>query len=312
MKLFFSRRLFTLAVLAATLTAARGTASAQEPATSPAPPASPAPAASPTLIDMQYDGKTHVTLAPYLWAPSVGGSFQYTIPTLRFRRAPHGGVTQTSATIGPSDYLPKLNSAAMFFTDVRKGNLDVFGDVIYVNASMSGSTSTVISGPRGRIQIPVTLDTNAHLSTAIWEIAAGYTVAHGHNADLSLFTGLREFPTNLTFDYNFTIVGKRRILTPSGSATTSSYLSDLIVGMRGKLFFGDGHLFVPYYADYGNAINMTPNETWQAYGGAGYAFNHGQTLVALWRALNYNTFSPGSHVQRAALYGPLLGYTFQL
>lgn len=308
MKPFFSRRLFTLAILVTALAAARGTASAQEPEASP-PPASPAPAASPTFVDMQYDGKTHVTLAPYIWLPNVGGSFQYSVPVVR------GGpkaVGQGSFSIGPTNYLPKLNSAAMFFTDVRKGDVDVFGDVIYVNASMSSTGSAVFVGPRQRLHIPITLNTNAHISTAIWEAAVGYSVAHGHNADLSFFTGVRSFPTNLTFDYNATIVGRRRVISPSGSIAASDYLSDLLVGMRGKVFFGDGHLFVPYYADYGIGISTVPQESWQAYGGVGYAFNHGQTFVATYRTLNYNTFPPNVHTQRITMAGPLLGYTFQL
>jgi hypothetical protein len=305
-------RYSTLLPILAVIVAAPIAARAQEPEASPAPqatPMAPAPASSPTFMDKQYDGNLHVTLAPYIWLPNIGGTFQYSIPTLPNR--PHN-IIESSVSIGPADYLPKLNTAAMFFTDARKGDVDVFADVIYLNASMTSTQSGVIAGPRGRIQIPVTLDTNAHLSTAIWEIAGGYTLAHGHNADVSLFAGLREFPTNLTFDYNATIATRRRIIMPSGTITASDYLSDLIVGMRGRAFFGDGHLFVPYYADYGTSVNTVPNQTWQAYGGFGYAFNHGQTFVALYRALNFNGFSPVDHVQRMTLAGPLLGYTFQL
>ncbi|MBV8067002.1 MAG: hypothetical protein JO113_03415 [Candidatus Eremiobacteraeota bacterium] len=260
-------------------------------------------------MDRQYDGQLHVTLAPYLWLTNVGGAFQYSIPTLPHRPK---NIIESSINIGPNDYLPKLNSAAMFFTDARKGDVDVFADVIYVNASASSTVSTTFAGPRGRLQIPITLDTNAHLSTAIWEVAAGYSIAHGHNADLSLFSGLREFPTNVTFDYNATIVGRRGVIAPSGSIAHSDYLSDLIVGLRGRAFFGDNHFFLPYYADYGSSINSIPNQSWQAYGGFGYAFNHGQTLVAVYRALNFNGFTPVDHVQRLTLAGPLFGYTFQL
>ncbi len=65
----------------------------------------------------------------------------------------------------------------------------------------------------------------------------------------------------------------------------------------------------PGYDDFGfGAID----QTWEAYTGAGYAFNHGQTLLVAWRALNYNAFPPGFHVQKLTLGGPLLGYTFNL
>ncbi len=95
-------------------------------------PATPAPAASPTFMDREYDGRLHILAAPYLWAPTVGGTFQFTIPSLPRRS---GGTRQTSAQVPPVTYLPKLNSAAMFAFDARKGGIDIFGDYIYVNAS---------------------------------------------------------------------------------------------------------------------------------------------------------------------------------
>jgi hypothetical protein len=291
--------LLTCGVLGAT-----GVASAQE---TPAP-ATPAPVASPTLMDMEFDGRTHIIAAPYVWAPTVGGSFQFNIPKLPRRQ---GGVVQGSAQVGPSGYLPKVNSALMFAFDVRKGGIDLFGDYIYLNATVSGSTSATLSGPLGKFHVPVSLSTTARLRESIWEAAAGFTVARGHDANLDLFAGMREYPLSLTFGYNATI-GRRRPFTRSGSIQTGDIAQDVIFGLRGKAYFGDSHFFVPYYGDVGTGIGQLTNQTWQAYGGAGYAFNHGQTLVVLYRALTYESFAPISHVQKLSMYGPLLGYTFQL
>ncbi len=286
---------------------ATGIAPAQETPATPEP--TPAPAASPppTLMDVQYDGRTHVMVAPYIWGPTVKGDFQYSIPTLPRKRGVVG-ITQSSVQVGPSDYLPKINSALMLAFDARKGDVDLFGDVIYLNASTSGAFSATVSGPLGKVQVPISLNTNARLAVAIWEAAAGLTFAHGHNADLSGFVGVRDFPLSLTLDYS-AVIGKRGVIQPSGTVTTSDSSNDVIFGLRGKAFFGDGHLFVPYYADYGFG---SIDQTWEAYTGAGYAFNHGQTLLVAWRALNYNGFPPGFHVQKLTLGGPLLGYTFNL
>lgn len=280
------------------------TARAQE---SPAPTA-PAPAASPTLMDAEFDGRTHITAAPYLWAPTVGGTFQFRIPNLP-RRA--GGVAQFNAAVGPSDYLPKVNSAIMAAFDIRKGGLDLFGDYIYLNATVSGSTSATLSGPLGKVQIPVSLSTTARLRESIWEAAAGFTVARGHDANLDIITGLREYPLSLTFGFN-AVIGRRHPFARSGTIQTGDIAQDVIFGLRGKAFFGDSHLFVPYYVDVGTGIGQLGNQTWQGYSGGGYAFNHGQTLVLLYRSLNYFGFAPISHVQKLSMYGPLLGYTFQL
>jgi hypothetical protein len=275
---------------------------AQEPAASPAP----AQTTQPTLLDQQYDGQTHVMLAPYIWGPTVNANFQFTIPTLARHGAP--GLLQKTVEVGPSDYLPKLNAAAMAAFDVRKGNIDLYGDAIYLNASTTATIFTTVSGPLGKIHIPVTIDSSARLASAIYEFALGFTVARSHTADLSTFLGFRDFPIYLNVTYTAT-VGKRGILAPSGTSTPSDHTDDAVWGLRGRAFFGNGHWYVPYYGDFGGGSN---NLTWQAYGGAGYAFPHGQSFVALYRDLDYYSFPTTAHAQRINLAGPLLGYTFNL
>ena len=265
--------------------------------------ATPAPEASPTFMDREYDGQLHITAAPYIWAPTVRGNFQFSIPTLP--RHP-GHLLQTSVEAGPSDYLSKVNSGAMVAFDVRKGPVDVFGDYIYANVTSNASAFTTIE--TRRLQVPVSIGISARLAARIWEAAAGYTVARGHDADLSIFLGVRQFPVNLTSGYNVTI-GKRGLIAPSGTIAASTLTNDVITGLRGKAFFGDGHFFVPYYIDVGTGDS---NQTWEGYAGAGYAFNHGQTLSFNWRSLNYFSFPPVSHVQKLTMYGPLLGYTFRI
>lgn len=267
----------------------------------------PAVTAQPSFMDRQYDGNTHVMLAPYIWAPTIGANYQFTVPRLDRGGGGAGKVVGSTVLVGPSNYLSNLNTAGMIAFDVRKGDIDVFGDAIYINASTTATVATKITGVRGHLSIPVTFNASAHVTTAIWELAAGYTIAHGHNADLSGFVGLREFPIDLNADYNATI-SKRNIITPTGTYSNTQSTNDVIVGLRGKAFFND-HFYAAYYGDVGNG---TGNRTWQAYGGAGYAFDHGQTIVALYRALDYNSFPTGAAVQKFDLYGPLLGYTFNL
>ena len=255
-------------------------------------------------MQREYDGQLHVTLAPYIWLPTVRQNLQYSIPTL----SGHGGLPiQTSVQITPTDYASKLNAAAMFAFEVRKGALDLFGDYIYTNASATAGVSTVVTGPTGHIKIPITLNTNSHLAASIWEIAAGFSLAHGNNADVNVFAGWRQFPLNLTFDYT-AVVGKRGIIAPSGTVVENPMANDVIFGLRGKAFLSD-HFYIPYYADMGvGAIN----QTWEAFGGGGYMFNHGQTIVLVYRSLNYYDFPSNSAVQKLTMSGPLLGYTFQL
>ena len=290
-----SRAASILIGLGLMLVASSGLARAQE--------ATPAPEATPTLMDREYDGQLHITAAPYIWGPTVKGSFSFTVPRLPRHS---GKVIGSTLSVGPASYLSQLNSAGMAAVDVRKGAFDVFADGIYVNATTTANVNTSI-GTR-RAQIPVSIGVSARLATSIWEAAAGYTVARGHDADLSVFMGLRQFPVNLTMGYNATI-GKRGLIAPSGTVGVSSFTSDVITGLRGKAFVGDGHFFIPYYIDVGTGNS---NQTWEGYTGAGYAFNHGQALVFDWRSLNYYAFPPISRVQKLTMYGPLLGYTFNI
>ena len=290
-------------VIALTCTAA--VARAQE---TPAP-MQPAETGTPTRMDQLYDGKPHLTLTPYIWGPTINGVFQYTVPGVH-RRGPGGGgagnAFSTNIQVGPSQYVPKINTAGMLDVNYQQGRFNLDGDALYLNTSTTATIQGSVIGPHGKLQIPITINSSARMATSIWQVAAGYTLAQGHQADLIMFAGIREFPISVTADYS-TIVGNRKFVGPSGTVDTSDNASDAIWGIKGKAFFGNDHWVVPYYFDVGQGTN---NQSWQAYGGAGYVFNHGQSILAIWRTLNYNAFPPVSHTQKLTLYGPVIGYSF--
>lgn len=267
-------------------------------------PAPPMPAASPTLMDRAYDGQLHVTLAPYIWLPTARTNLQYTIPKL-----PNGagGTFATNVQVGPSDYLANINSAAMFAFNVRQGNIELLGDYIYTNFSSNATLNSTVSGPLGKIKIPVTITTNARLASSIWELAAGLSIFHDHSADANLLVGWRQFPSTTTLSYT-AAVGTRPLLSRAGTVKISPLTNDVIFGLNGRVFAGE-HWYVPYYGDIGVGATQ---QSWEAYGGVGYAFNHGQSFVATYRTLNYNDFQGSAPIRKLSLYGPLLGYTFGL
>ena len=91
--MILTKRFVSLAAgMVLTLGGATAIGRAQETPASPEPTATPAPAASfaPTHMDVEYDGRTHIMVAPYVWGPTVKGNFQYSIPTLA-RKARGGG-----------------------------------------------------------------------------------------------------------------------------------------------------------------------------------------------------------------------------
>ena len=296
------RLISTCMLLACASLGAPGVAFAQETSQAPAP----APTTTPTIMDNAYDGRLHIGVAPYLWAPSVSAKFQFDVRDLPQHP---GGLKQFDAHVGPSDYVPKLNSALMFAFDARKGNLALFGDYLYMNATVNGSTNTTLSGPLGKLSIPVSVNTTARLRQSAWSLAAGYTVGRSHNADLTAFAGIREFPLAFTFGYDATI-GKRRPFTRSGTVFAGDIAQDAIFGVRGKAYFNRSRFFIPYYADAGTNIGHLVNQTYQAYTGGGYTFGHGQELLLLYRDAAYDGFVRTSAVQNISFYGPQISYGF--
>lgn len=96
---------------------------------------------------------------------------------------------------------------------------------------------------------------------------------------------------------------------PLGTIVNNTLTTDVIFGLQGEAFLRGDRWYVPYYLDGGfGAISST----WQAYTGAGYTFDHGQSLLFTWRTLNYYAFPPTSPVKKLTMYGPLLGYLFGL
>jgi hypothetical protein len=190
--------------------------------------------------------------------------------------------------------------------DLRKGDVDAFGDFINLNASTGTTFVSSVSGPLGKVQIPIDAGSSGHIASTIWELGAGYTLAHTHDASLEFFTGWRQAAIKGTLDWNIT-VGNKGLINRSGSIVKSDTLSDILFGLRGKVALGDSGWFVPYYGDIGAGAN---NSSWQAYGGIGKTFRSSSFLL-LFRNLSYNL--PGSsYIRNVRFGGPLVGYTFSL
>ena len=262
-----------------------------------------------TVVSDEYDGKTHLTVTPYVWLPTVNGIFQFNAPN---RPTPGGGGGFTTTTlntqVGPNAYLSKINFAAMGAVELRKGDVGVYGDAITLNVSSADTFVTSVSGPLGHVNLPVDLGTSAHLSSTIWEAGADLTMWHNDTADVQFLTGWRQIRITGNLDYNV-IAGKNQQFARSGSLSKTDNVGDVVFGFKGKAAIGDGGWFVPYYVDYG--VGAPSNNTWQAYTGIGKATRGGAFLL-LFRELNYD-FNPGaSFVQKVRLGGPLLGYSIKL
>src|SRR5271170_4223204 len=79
-----------------------------------------------------YDGHWRFTFAPYIWAPTINGTLNFTAPGAQGgaslpNQIPPG--TNIGVTVGPNSYLTNLNSAFLGYFEVRKSNWSAFTDV---------------------------------------------------------------------------------------------------------------------------------------------------------------------------------------
>jgi hypothetical protein len=94
---------------------------------------------------------------------------------------------------------------------------------------------------------------------------------------------------------------------PAGNRSAGQDSWDGVIGVKGKVFFGDEKTWVaPYYADIGTRDSEL---TYQLVGGIGYAFKWGE-VAASWRYLDY-TMKSGGPFEDLNLSGPQLSVTFR-
>lgn len=251
--------------------------------------------------DNSYDGDWHFAVTPYIWLPNINGN-------LRINHFPAGPGTSADAETGPNSYLENLTFAMMLSGEARKGPWAVFTDVIYLDFANQDSSLKSVSGPDGEVVIPrdENVNTKTSLRGGVWTLAGSYTVARNESSTLDLLAGARDLviKTRIDWDLTTTFTGPGISVQSSGDHSKRGNLIDAIVGLRGRLRFGNGW-FVPYYLDLGTGESAL---TWQALAGIGYAFQWGD-LMASYRSLYYD--QSGDHLlQNIRFNGPAVGLTF--
>ena len=249
------------------------------------------------------DGSWQFTLTPYLWLPNVNGKLRYEFPP--------GQGNSAESEIGPVDYLESLQFLLMLNGEARRGDWAVFSDLVYLDFGNTGSSVTSVGGPGAAIPIP--RERNTATSTDLkgwsWALAGSYTVDRGARHHVDVLGGLRllHIESRLDWALDASIPGSGFSFDRSGQVSQDTTLTAAIVGVRGRMAFGDeGRWFVPYYLDVGGGSHVT---TWQAAVGAGYRFPWGE-LQASWRHLEFDQ-PDGRFVQNLRFSGPAVGATWR-
>ncbi len=244
-----------------------------------------------------YDGDWHFTLTPYLWLPNINGKIDGHV-----LGSDLGKLRTGSTTIGPNDYLQNLEFGAMVTGEVRKGHWSVFTDVIYIDFGAQRSRVRNITGPEGRPLSNFYRDATTSLSASVWTLAGARTLVHNPQVDLDVLAGFRY--VGIATELELDLVGSRGNVDIHTQSSFDRTLWDGILGVKGRVRFGDGRWYMPYYLDVGSGSS---NWTWQALLGLGYAFDWGDVNLSV-RNLSYDF--GGKRDMDLRMTGPTLGATF--
>lgn len=240
-----------------------------------------------------YDGSWHFTATPYLWAPRITGTLEFTTSS----------GSKPSVSVTPIDYLDNLSVPVMITGDVRKGRWSVATDFVWVDFSGEKAVVESVSGPGGRVEVPIDAGTTVGLRATIWTLDGGYTVWRNEALTLDVVGGFRFFRAKASLDWRVT--AGAGLLPESGSLSATEDMWNGVAGIRGKLRFGGGRWVVPYYLDVGAG---TSDVTWLGLAGIGHAFGWGDVLLA-YRDQGFDA-GDGSLVGRLHLSGPAVGVGF--
>ena len=237
------------------------------------------------------------TLTPYVWLPNVNSTISFDVPP--------GAGGRPEVDVGADQYLENLDMVLMLSGEARKGAWAVFTDVILLDFGKETAEVRSVSGPGGVVQVPINAKTTASLDGLAWELAVSYSLSRGPAATFEVLGGFRYLALETKLDWQ--LAGPLGLFPQAGTFSQEEELLDVIVGVRGKLRFGDGnHWFLPYYLDAGAGDAKL---TWQAMAGAGYRFRWGDVLAA-YRHLSYEQGSD-EPIQDLAFSGPALAATFR-
>ena len=241
------------------------------------------------------------SVTPYIWLPNVNGTLKYNPP-------PSGGAPEVDT--GPNNYLENLSFALMLSGEARKGRWSIVSDLIYLKFDKEKSNVRDVDFGGSRVNTSADVGTRSSLKGLEWTIAGAYTMVQSPRYTLEGLGGLRYFHVEASSDWQLAATvsapGGAQTLPASGNGSRSTDLVDGIVGVRGRIRWGETPWFSPYYLDLGTGASTL---TWQSVIGIGYGFKWGDVLLA-YRTLYYDQ-KDDKLLQDFRFSGPTLGATFR-
>jgi hypothetical protein len=176
--------------------------------------------------------------------------------------------------------------------EVHKGNWGFAANLLYSSLQNQGS----------RIVGQNDLGSTTNMNMGIYNLAATYTLYSTPQLYLDAMAGVRILTTMVKTDVNVQGV------PAATSLSSTSALTNPIVGVKGRVRISDSDYFIPFYVDVGGGVSGT-RVTTQGIIGIGKAYDWGDISLnfnnLFYRTQNNNVTS------NLDLYGAALGVTFK-
>ena len=131
----------------------------------------------------KYDGEWHYGATIYGWFPAMTTDLNFSLR--------NGATASPSVEVKPNDYLSDLRFAIMAVGSARKGNWELFTDIVYADIGGLSSKVRTIRTPGGEIHPQVDINVDVDMKTTVWTLGAGYTVARSNQGNLDIIAGAR-------------------------------------------------------------------------------------------------------------------------
>lgn len=245
----------------------------------------------------KYDGEWHYGATIYGWLPAMTTDLNFTLR--------NGATASPSVEVKPHDYLSDLRFAIMAAGSARKGDWELFTDIVYADIGGLSSKVRTIQTPGGIIHPQVDINVDVDMKATVWTLGAGYTVARSNQGNLDIIAGARYLDIKSSLGVN--VFGPNGIYGRSVDTSDKMNIWTGIIGVAGALRLSDdGKWYMPYEADFGAGNSSTTS--FNGILGVGYKFGWGDVLVA-WRYLDYKMDS-GRPVEKLIMSGPAIGARF--
>lgn len=237
--------------------------------------------------------------AIYGYFPRAGG-------TTNFPPGSSGGGSGSTVTIDGDPLLNHLKFAFMGSLAAHKGQWGGFVDYIHIDFghAVSGSRAINIAGA---LPADASASIDYGLKGNLLTLAGTWRAPVAVPGGMDVLFGARMLDVDAHVNYALAgNIGSIALQDRSGSRTASETNWDAIVGVRGRVPFGQGsRWFAPYHFDVGTGESRL---TWQAMAGVGYAFGWGD-VVGAWRYIDYHMKS-GKVIDTLNFNGPSIAAVF--